>query len=133
MFNFFYFQSFCDPLQGFGNAILFVFCSKVILYRICRSCYDLIFLCPCIRKREPVQSASVVNEDSSIHSPQQKNRLLPKSFPRVTYSPAVRRAADKNSERDPNMISDSLSSSASVQLHYGSIKRTGSISSVNTH
>ena len=81
---------------------------------------------------EPVQSASVVNENSSIHSPQQKNRPLPKSFSRVHYSPALRRATDKNLERDP-MISDSLSSSASVQLQYGSIKRTGSISSVNTN
>ena len=128
----FYFQSICDPLQGFGNAILFVFCSKVILYRICRSCYNLFYLCPCIKRREPVQSTSVLNEDSNTPSSQQKNRPLPKSFSRVTYSPAVKRATEKKLEEDP-MMSGSLSSSASVQLQYGSIKRTGSISSVNTY
>ena len=36
-FSFLLFQAFCDPLQGFGNAILFIFLSKPIRHRLVSS------------------------------------------------------------------------------------------------
>ena len=59
-------QAFCDPLQGFVNAILFVFLSKALCCRlldcsqslVCRVC-----CCWCSRRKVNIQDLNQQEED----------------------------------------------------------------------
>jgi G protein-coupled receptor 157 len=69
---FLYFHAFCDPLQGFANTIIFVFCSKGIMkrfYNAFKRC------CAAIKLRSKTQPTSVV-PDFSEHQVNHKNSVI---------------------------------------------------------
>ena len=115
----------CDPAQGFGNVILFVFLSKVILFRLLRGLYNcLTKCCCCFSQREKPRSVQS-ESDPFITTHSKKNK---KTFVRVKYSPAVSKRSVENGET-ASLTNDSLSE---VDIKYGSLSKTPSISSINS-
>ena len=115
----------CDPAQGFGNAVLFVFLSKVILFRLLRGVYNCLAKCCCCFSQREIPQSVQSESDPFITTHSKKNK---NTFARVKYSPAVSKRSVGN-EETASLNNDSLSE---VDIRYGSLSKTPSISSINS-
>lgn len=111
----FFYQALCDPLQGFGNAILFVFFSRVLLHRLwsctCGVFQRLMYYItyPCTQRCLSTPQTPMDTDARSIQSTESTDLL------RVTYSPALKR-------RPLNGDDKKGFSNAHQQLDYGSMQ-----------
>ena len=113
-------QSICDPAQGFGNAVLFVFLSKVILFRLLRGVYKyLTKWCCCFFQRE--KPLTVFSESDPVIIIRSKKNQKPVAS--VTYSSVASEWSDHNGE-STSLTNSSLSE---VEINYGSSSTTPSI------
>ena len=124
-------QAFFGPLQGFGNAILFIFLSRVIMQRL----YILAWSCCGLRKRpRQILNSSVFNTSNKTPSGSGRNtpEYIVKYSPKPTKkgmgstptSPVARLENDKVfDESNASDGSQSINSVMTAQITYGSIKK----------
>ena len=111
-------KAFCDPAQGFGNAILFILFSKVLRFRLMKLVYLMIVkLCCCCCKGAEEET----DEDMLIRIPEKTKK---KGF-RVAYSPSTGRRRLSNSGVDEHpRHSPSSFDESKVEIQYGSFSST---------
>ena len=122
-------QAFFGPLQGFGNAILFIFLSRVIIQRL----YILAWSCCGLRKRpRQILNSSIFNTSNKTPSGSGRNtpEYIVKYSPKPTKkgmgstptSPVARLEKDKIfDESDASDASQSINSVMTAHITYGSI------------
>ena len=126
LFFFFFFQAIFGPLQGFGNAVLFVFLSKVIMRRL----HVLICGCRNLRQREPLNS-TVFSNNGPIDEQISSGKSTPQSVAKerhfyVKYSPNPGKKSDAASPtaRWEDSVNESgresINSAMSAKILYGS-------------
>jgi G protein-coupled receptor 157 len=88
---FLYFQAFCDPLQGFGNAVIFIFCSRGIMKRFIAIARNLFTFCKrklCFKRNYShlednilyISSNKLKEKEKEKESLQQKNYSSPVDY-----------------------------------------------------
>ena len=83
-------KALCDPLQGFGNAVLFVLLSRVLMYRLCSvfgGCFVRLYhYLTCCSSSSHNTGYNIEPEHTSVQSAKSEDGVL-----KVTYSPAQKR------------------------------------------
>ena len=104
-------QAFCDPLQGFGNALLFVLFSRVIMRRLFYLLHKkLSYCCKFCNKSQSTSSMAATTDVNPAASLKAKN------------SPGIKRQ-EENVEYDTQLDDEYTTSisSASTHLQYGAV------------